>query len=100
MPRACEVCANEGASDARRDAHGKARRFLIDDRVVSLCEAHAARYRSSGKTTLVEVSTVFREESGRRSLITRRAPLDRRVFPARPEGRRHNEGRRRTDRAG
>jgi hypothetical protein len=100
MPRACEVCANEGASDARPDTNGKARRFLIEDRVVSLCEAHAARYRSSGKTTLVDVSAEFREESGRRSLITRRAPLDRRVFPARPEGRRHNEGRRRTDRAG
>jgi hypothetical protein len=96
MSRACEICANEGAADA----HGKVRRFLIEERVVSLCEVHAARYRSSGKTTLVEVSAMFREESGRRSLITRRAPLDRRVFPARPEGRRHNEGRRRTDRAG
>jgi hypothetical protein len=100
MSRACEICANEPGSEARLEVHGKIRRLLIEDRVVSLCEAHVARYRSSGKTTLVAVSAMFREESGRRSLITRRAPLDRRVFPARPEGRRHNEGRRRTDRAG
>jgi hypothetical protein len=73
---------------------------LVDERIVSLCEAHAARYRSSGTTSLTELSAMFREDSGRRSLITRRAPLDRRVFPARPEGRRRNAGRRRTDRDG
>ena len=101
MSRACEICENH-ASQARPQpaAHGKIKRLLVEDRVVSLCEIHAAHYRASGNMTLRELSALFREEAGRRSLLLRRAPLDRRVFPARPEGRRHNGGRRRTDRAG
>jgi hypothetical protein len=99
MSRACEICTTEHGSEVRAEpaTHRKIRRLLIEDRVVSLCEAHAARYRASGKSTLLELAAMFREESGRRSLIMRRAPLDRRVFPARPEGRRRNEGRRRSD---
>jgi hypothetical protein len=102
MSRACEVCANDQGTEAARQpaAQGKVRRLLIEERIVSLCETHAARYRSSGKTSLLELSAIFREDSGRRSLITRRAPLDRRVFPARPEGRRRSAGRRSTDRDG
>jgi hypothetical protein len=101
MSRTCEVCANEHGSEARREpgTHAKIRRLLIEERIVSLCEAHATRYRSSGKSTLLELAEMFREEAGRRSLLTRRAPLDRRVFPARPEGRRRNTGRRGTDHA-
>jgi hypothetical protein len=70
---------------------------LIEDRIVSLCEDHAARYRMSGKDSLCEFLALFPEANGKRSLISRRAPLDRRVFPARPEGRRHNTGRRVSD---
>jgi len=100
MFRSCEICALEHGSMARFvPARGKVRRLLIEDRVVSLCEIHVARYELSGTSTLRELSAIFREQGGRRSLVTRRAPLDRRVFPARPEGRRHNAGRRSTDRA-
>ena len=101
MSRTCEICANEhGSAEPREPAtHGKIRRLLIEERVVALCETHAARYRLSGKSTLRELFAMFREETGRRSLVLRRAPLDRRVFPARPEGRRHNVGRRGTDSA-
>ena len=87
-----------GSAAARpAEPRGKIRRLLIEERIVSLCETHAARYRVSGKSTLFELSTMFLEEGGRRSLVMRRAPLDRRVFPARPEGRRRNGGRRGTD---
>jgi hypothetical protein len=93
MSRSCEVCANHDSQPVQ----GKVRRLLIEQRIVSLCDAHAAHFRLSGSSTLDALQEMFREEAGRRSLISRRAPLDRRVFPARPEGRRHNDGRRNTD---
>jgi hypothetical protein len=44
-----------------------------------------------------ELRQVFHERKGQRSLIDRRQELDRRVFPARPEGRRYGGGRRAND---
>jgi hypothetical protein len=94
MVRRCEVCENLSpeAPPARR-----LHRFLIEGRVVSLCAEHAHTYRETRPETLAAVVELFREEGGRRSLLPRRAPLDRRQFPMRPEGRRRSAGRRATD---
>jgi hypothetical protein len=72
----------------------KLRRILIEDRIVLLCEAHAEKVRAQAPASMVELRRLFREPAGKRSLISRRAPLDRRLFPARPEGRRASQGRR------
>lgn len=93
MDRCCEVCANA----ARGRGRPKLRRVLIETRVVALCEQHAGAVDQAGVVTLAELGALFPEISGNRSLVSRRAPLDRRVFPPRPEGRRRNQGRRSTD---
>lgn len=94
MARRCEVCENLSpeAPPARR-----LQRFLIEGRVVALCAEHAHAYRETRPETLAAVAELFREETGKRSLLPRRAPLDRRQFPMRPEGRRRSAGRRATD---
>lgn len=88
MSRTCEACGS-GARAGR-----KIRRVLVDDRIVALCDEHAAEFQLSGAGTVEELRALFPEPDGQRSLIPRRAPLDRRVFPARPEGRRMSDGRR------
>jgi hypothetical protein len=88
MARPCDVCATKQ----------RIRRILLQDRVVALCDEHAAELRSSGASTLEALCALFPESAGKRSLVARRAPLDRRVFPPRPEGRRRNAGRRQDDR--
>ena len=71
----------------RQPPAGKIRRVLIEERIVSLCDHHAARYRIVGHAAAWAISTrCSRKLTGRRTLLSRRAPLDRRVFPARPEG--------------
>jgi len=79
----------------------KLHRILIEDRIVVLCDGHAHRVHALGIGTIEELRSRFREkgEQGKRSLISRRAPVDRRIFPARPEGRRASTGRRSSDRA-
>lgn len=62
-----------------------------------LCDAHAERARSEDARTVAELRSLFTEAGGQRSLLGRRSPLDRRVFPARPEGRRGSGGRRVSD---
>jgi hypothetical protein len=94
MERRCEVCVNHPEAAKSR---GKLRRVLVEMRVVALCEEHAEIVARSGVETLAELHALFPEPGGARSLIARRAPLDRRVFPPRPEGRRRNSGRRATD---
>jgi len=96
MSRPCEVCSG---LEPLHPAGGRTRRLLIEQRIVALCDQHAAAYRSSGISTLAELRAMFVESSGRRSPVQRRAPLDRRVFPPRPEGRRRNDGRRAADRS-
>jgi hypothetical protein len=94
MARRCEVCESlsPDASPERR-----LQRFLVEDRVVALCAEHAQVFRERRPETLDGVAELFREEQGKRSLVARRAPLDRRQFPMRPEGRRRSSGRRATD---
>lgn len=96
MARRCEIC--ESSSPAAAPAR-RLHRFLVEGRVLSLCAEHAYTFRERRPETLAGVAELFREESGERSLVPRRAPLDRRQFPLRPEGRRRSSGRRGTDAA-
>lgn len=94
MARRCEVCENLSpeAPPARR-----LQRFLVEGRVLALCAEHAHTFREQRPDTIEGVAELFREEDGKRSLVSRRAPLDRRQFPMRPEGRRRSGGRRATE---
>jgi hypothetical protein len=91
MARRCEVCENlsPDAVETR-----KLHRFLVEDRVVALCNEHAYTFRERRPDTLADMAQLFREEAGHRSLLSRRAPIERRQFPMRPEGRRRTTGRR------
>jgi hypothetical protein len=94
MARRCEVCESlsPDAPPVKR-----LQRFLIEGRILALCAEHAHTFREQRPETLDGVSQLFREETGKRSLVSRRAPLDRRQFPMRPEGRRRTNGRRAAD---
>ena len=91
MSRTCEACGREPTG------RNRLRRVLVDERIVTLCDEHAAEFQLSGAGTLEELRALFPETDGRRSMVARRAPLDRRVFPPRPEGRRMGDGRRADD---
>jgi hypothetical protein len=93
MPQACEVCATLGRSPSTK----RVRRVLVGDRLVHLCDSHARVLSGFTPASVAELRQVFRENGGKRSLVERRQELDRRVFPARPEGRRRNSGRRASD---
>ncbi len=95
MARRCEVCENLAAEAAPRA--GRLQRFLVEGRVLVLCVEHAHRFREQRPETLAASAELFPEPDGQRSLLGRRAPLDRRQFPMRPEGRRRSAGRRATD---
>lgn len=95
MSRRCEACADDEQRASKKG--GRLRRVLVGERIVALCDEHAAKFQLSGAASVEELRALFREPDGRRSLIGRRAPLDRRVFPPRPEGRRHDDGRRADD---
>ncbi|HEY2410229.1 MAG TPA: hypothetical protein VGI10_29695 [Polyangiaceae bacterium] len=98
MIRSCEVCAGKKSGARVHKAH-KLRRVLIEDRLVALCDAHADYVQKHDPSNVAELRALFRERRGKRSAVGRRTPVDRRVFPARPEGRRAKSGRRATDRA-
>lgn len=94
--RTCEICLAQGTEgDQEREA--PLARVLIEDRVVALCEVHHAEVAKSGITTLAALGELYRESDGLRAGLPRRSPLDRRVFPPRPEGRRRHDGRRDDD---
>jgi hypothetical protein len=65
--------------------------------VVALCAEHAYVFRQRRPETIAEMAQLFVEQAGKRSLLARRAPIERRQFPMRPEGRRRNTGRRAGD---
>jgi hypothetical protein len=96
MSRRCEVCQSD-QGEHQAVGSQRLRRILIGERIVALCDEHASLYRLYGAGTLNELRLLFAEPSGKRSLISRRSPVDRRIFPARPEGRRRSVGRRRSD---
>src|SRR6185436_10074214 len=66
MSRPCEVCSG---LEPLHPAGGRTRRLLIEQRIVALCDQHAAAYRSSGISTLAELRAMFVESSGRRSPV-------------------------------
>jgi len=92
MTRACEVCAELGVK-----SEGRHRHLVVEQRLLTLCAAHARLVKISGADNLEAVRALFREVTGRRSALPRRAELDRRAFPPRPEGRRLARGRRASD---
>jgi hypothetical protein len=99
MTRKCELCATlKTRLSATEHKPAKLRRVLVEDRVVALCEAHAEKVKKQAPKTVAALREAFTERRGQRSLLERRAPLDRRAFPARPEGRRASSGRRASDR--
>jgi hypothetical protein len=99
MTRKCELCAPlETRLSATERKPAKLRRVLVEERVVALCEAHAVQVKKQAPATVAALREAFTERRGQRSLLERRAPLDRRAFPARPEGRRASSGRRAGDR--
>jgi hypothetical protein len=93
----CLICAHPGAPEHEATSVVPARHVLVGDRLVMLCESHAATLRHHRITNLLDLRRLFVESGGRRSLVDRRDPLDRRAFPPRPEGRRAPRGRRATD---
>jgi hypothetical protein len=99
MAQTCEMCAGLFPDLQPSRKSPRLRRLLFDGRILSLCDAHAKRVHDSGVETAAELRQLFLEPGGKRSLIDRRAPVDRRVFPARPEGRRRAGGRRNGDAA-
>jgi hypothetical protein len=86
--RCCEICGH---------SKGRLRTVDCDTRLVSLCEPHATAAKRAAARSLEALRELFVEEQGRRTLIGRRAPDERRLFPPRPEGRRQKTGRRATD---
>ncbi|MBN2195718.1 MAG: hypothetical protein JW751_23055 [Polyangiaceae bacterium] len=102
MSRSCEICANHRAYGLSEQPRvplqpRRIRMILIENRIFSLCEHHIKELVDAGASTIAAVQSLFAETAGMRSLVTRRAPLNRRVFPPRPEGRRATKGRRASD---
>lgn len=86
--RACEICGGStGASSS----------VEVGDRRVALCKDHAAAARQAGVSSTEALRALFVEAEGRRALLSRRAEDERRLFPPRPEGRRMQRGRRKSD---
>jgi len=97
MQRPCEVCETLAKLTDGSEPPKRVRRVLVGDRIVALCAAHSDQLRRSGAGDVEGMRELFTEPGGKRSLIGRRSPLDRRVFPPRPEGRRRGGGRRHDD---
>jgi hypothetical protein len=83
-------------------------KVVVEGRTLQLCRAHTATVVTAMPETFEDLRALFVGDGvdlgehrpqgpERRSPIARRAPEDRRVFPPRPEGRRHDDGRRAGD---
>ena len=100
MASKCELCATlktRRSASEQKPKPAKLRRVLVEERVIALCELHADKVRAEAPLSIAELRQSFHERRGKRSLLERRAPADRRAFPARPEGRRASFGRRVSD---
>jgi hypothetical protein len=86
MEQRCEVCKNFRPSGDLIEGR-KLEEVIYGSRRVLLCRAHAGIAKSSGVTTLEELRELYRESSGRRSYVPRRARSAGQVAP-RSEGRR------------
>jgi hypothetical protein len=95
MSRSCEVCAALAPPERPpSEPAARLRRICVGTRIVALCPAHADAARQAGAADLPELRSLFAEPAGNRSQLDRRSPLDRRIFPPRPEGRRRGTERR------
>ena len=86
--RVCEICGESAGTLASVE---------VGDRRVALCKEHAAAARAAGVSSAEALRARFVEAEGRRALLSRRAEDERRMFPPRPEGRRMQRGRRKSD---
>jgi hypothetical protein len=86
--RCCEICG-EGS--------GRIKAVDFGTRFVSPCERHVLAAKRAAVRSVEALRASFVEEQGRRALVGRRAPDERRLFPPRPEGRRQRSGRRASD---
>jgi hypothetical protein len=97
MARQCEACAHLALRAKSPSSSGRVRNLLVGGRLVYLCDAHVQAVGNLDLHHVEDIRQLLRETEGQRSLVTRRSPIDRRVFPPRPEGRRLAAGRRSTD---
>lgn len=97
MAKQCEACASLGRDGGSPKKADRIRNLLVEGRLVLLCEMHAEQVHESGLENVDQLRQLLTEPAGLRSLMDRRSPLDRRIFPPRPEGRRHTVGRRSMD---
>jgi hypothetical protein len=89
--RRCEICG---------ESSGRIKAVDLGTRLVSLCATHALAAKGAAVRSVEALRALFVEEQGRRALVARRAPDERRQFPPRPEGRRQKSGRRASDHTG
>ena len=89
----CAVCGG-GDSNRTRMSH-----VVIQGRSLELCQAHASAVVAAMPKTFEDLLALFADviRAEPRSTKDRRAALDRRELPPRPEGRRHGFGRRASD---
>ncbi len=97
MAKQCEACAQLALRENGPLSSDRVRNLLVGGRLVYLCDAHVQAAGNLDLRKVDDIRQLLREAEGQRSLVTRRSPIDRRVFPPRPEGRRLATGRRSTD---
>ena len=89
----CAVCGSGNTPTAHLS------RVVIQGRALDLCRAHASTVVAAMPRTFEDLCGLFVDVvlTEPRAVFDRRAPLDRREFPPRPEGRRLGIGRRTAD---
>ena len=89
----CAVCGDGHTNAANLS------RVVIQGRALDLCRPHASTVVAAMPKTFDDLCGLFAGVvfPSPRSIFDRRAPLDRREFPPRPEGRRLGIGRRTAD---
>jgi hypothetical protein len=83
----CEICGRSGGVSG----------IDFGTRLIALCKVDAQLAKQAGARSPESLRQLFIEVDGRRALLPRRALDERRRFPPRPEGRRHDDGRRGSD---